>query len=92
MLLVGLTGGLGSGKSTVARMLASKGAIVLDADEFAKEAVDVGTAGLKQVVFRFGPAVVQSGSSTAPPWPPSCSPMREPDAISRRSFIPPSGA
>jgi dephospho-CoA kinase len=61
MLLVGLTGGLGSGKSTVARMLASKGAIVLDADEFAKEAVDVGTAGLKQVVFRFGPAVVQSG-------------------------------
>jgi dephospho-CoA kinase len=61
MLLVGLTGGLGSGKSTVAGMLASKGAVVLDADEFAREAVGAGTAGLEQVVARFGPAVLQPG-------------------------------
>jgi dephospho-CoA kinase len=63
MLLVGLTGGLGSGKSTVAGMLAAKGAVILDADEFAREAVDVGTPGLKEVVSRFGPRVLQPGGA-----------------------------
>jgi dephospho-CoA kinase len=54
MLLVGLTGGIGSGKSTVARMLQARGAVVLDADEFARAAVVAGSPGLRSVVARFG--------------------------------------
>lgn len=58
MLLVGLTGGIGSGKSTVARMLAERGAVVLDADSFARDAVAAGTPGFRAVVERFGEEVV----------------------------------
>ena len=58
MLLVGLTGGIGSGKSTVARMLAARGAVVLDADAFARDAVAAGTPGFRAVVERFGGDVV----------------------------------
>ncbi|TMK45433.1 MAG: dephospho-CoA kinase, partial [Actinobacteria bacterium] len=43
MLLVGLTGGIGSGKSTVARMLEKRGAVVFDADVLARQAVAPGT-------------------------------------------------
>ena len=63
MLLVGLTGGIGSGKSTVARMLASRGAVVLDSDELAREAVEPGTAGHDAVIARFGPAIVAPDGS-----------------------------
>ena len=52
--LVGLTGGIGSGKSTVAEMLRARGAVILDADAFAREAVAPGTDGLRRVVERFG--------------------------------------
>jgi dephospho-CoA kinase len=58
VLLVGLTGGIGSGKSTVARMLADRGAVILDADVFARDAVEPGTAALAAVVRRFGPSVL----------------------------------
>ena len=58
MLLVGLTGGIGSGKSTAARMLADRGAVVLSADTFAREAVAAGTPGFRRVVDLFGAAVV----------------------------------
>jgi dephospho-CoA kinase len=58
MLLVGLTGGIGSGKSTVAGMLASHGAGILDADDFARAAVARGTPGFDAVVTRFGPEIV----------------------------------
>lgn len=58
MLLVGLTGGIGSGKSTVARMLRSRGAVVLDADMLARDAVERGTAGFEKVIARFGDAVI----------------------------------
>ncbi len=58
MLLVGLTGGIGSGKSTVARMLAARGAVVLDADVLAREAVEPGTSGFDAVVARFGDDVL----------------------------------
>ena len=60
MLLVGLTGGIGSGKSTVARMLAERGAVILSADAFAREAVAAGTPGFRRVVELFGPGVVGS--------------------------------
>lgn len=58
MVVVGLTGGIGSGKSTVAAMLAERGAVVVDADRLAREAVAVGTDGYRAVVDRFGPDVV----------------------------------
>ena len=58
MLLVGLTGGIGSGKSTVAAMLAERGAIVIDADGLARQAVAAGTDGFRRVVETFGDAVV----------------------------------
>jgi dephospho-CoA kinase len=63
VLLVGLTGGIGSGKSTVARMLADRGAVVLDADVLAREAVEPGTAGFEAVLARFGDAVRSSDGS-----------------------------
>jgi dephospho-CoA kinase len=61
MLLVGLTGGIGSGKSTVARMLQERGAVVLDADEFARAAVVAGSRGYEAVVHRFGADVITEG-------------------------------
>jgi dephospho-CoA kinase len=63
MLLVGLTGGIGSGKSTVGRMLAARGAVVFDADELARRAVDSGTPGQAAVLQRFGPEVLASDGS-----------------------------
>lgn len=58
MLLVGLTGGIGSGKSTVARLLERRGAAVIDADQLAREAIAKGTPGFDLVVEAFGPDVV----------------------------------
>jgi dephospho-CoA kinase len=58
MLLVGLTGGLGSGKSTVARMLQERGAVVLDADVFARDAVHAGSDTFRAVLRRFGDDIV----------------------------------
>lgn len=58
MLLVGLTGAIGSGKSTVARMLAERGAVILSADAFARDAVTAGSPGFRQVVELFGPRIV----------------------------------
>ena len=56
---VGLTGGVGSGKSTVSRMLAERGAVIIDADAIAREVVEPRTNGYAAVVERFGPAVVR---------------------------------
>jgi dephospho-CoA kinase len=61
VLLVGLTGGIGSGKSTVARMLEERGAIVFDADLLAREAVEPGTPGHTAVIERFGADVLAPG-------------------------------
>ncbi len=58
MLKVGLTGGIGSGKSEVARRLAGYGALLIDADQIAREVVEPGTPGLAQVVGQFGTAVL----------------------------------
>jgi len=58
MLKVGLTGGIGAGKSEVSRRLASYGALVIDADQIAREVVEPGTPGLAQVVGLFGTGVL----------------------------------
>lgn len=54
MLTVGLTGGIGAGKSEVSRLLASFGAVLIDADRIAREVVEPGTPGLAAVVDAFG--------------------------------------
>jgi dephospho-CoA kinase len=61
VIRVGLTGGIGAGKSTVARRLAELGAVVVDADALAREVVAPGTPGLAAVVAEFGPAVLTPG-------------------------------
>jgi dephospho-CoA kinase len=61
VLLVGLTGGIGSGKSTVARLLEEQGAVVLDADALARSAVEPGTPGHDLVVERFGANILAPG-------------------------------
>ena len=58
MLRVGLTGGIGSGKSEVARRLAAHGAVIIDADVAAREVVAPGTPGLAKVADAFGPEVL----------------------------------
>jgi dephospho-CoA kinase len=55
---VGLTGGVGSGKSTVANLLAEHGAVIIDADAIAREVVEPGTPGFQAVVDAFGAEVV----------------------------------
>ncbi len=58
MRMIGLTGGIGSGKSTVAGYLAELGAYVIDADEGARAVVEPGTAGLEQLVEAFGAEIL----------------------------------
>ncbi len=58
MLLVGLTGGIGAGKSTVAGLLAERGAVVLDADAVAKAVVEPGRPALAQLVEHFGTEIL----------------------------------
>lgn len=63
MLTVGLTGGIGSGKSEISRRLAAHGAVLIDADALAREAVAPGTPGLAEVVAAFGGGVLGSDGS-----------------------------
>ncbi len=63
MLRIGLTGGIGSGKSTVSALLAQRGAVVVDADRIAREVLEPGTPGLAQVVDAFGEAVLATDGS-----------------------------
>ncbi|MGE3284996.1 MAG: dephospho-CoA kinase [Pseudonocardia sp.] len=58
MLRIGLTGGIGSGKSTVARRLSARGAVLIDSDVLAREVVAAGTDGLAAIVEAFGPRVL----------------------------------
>ncbi|MCT9930562.1 dephospho-CoA kinase [Planotetraspora sp. A-T 1434] len=59
MLKVGLTGGIGSGKSEVSKRLAERGAVVIDADKIAREVVEPGTPGLAEIVEAFGEGVLR---------------------------------
>ncbi|WP_424534567.1 dephospho-CoA kinase [Sphaerisporangium viridialbum] len=63
MLKIGLTGGIGSGKSEVSRRLAGHGAVVIDADKIAREVVEPGTTGLALVVEAFGRGVLRDDGS-----------------------------
>lgn len=63
MFLVGLTGGIASGKSTISTMLAKLGAEVIDADVVAREVVEPGTPGLKEVIAEFGEEIIQPDGS-----------------------------
>ena len=63
MLMVGLTGGIGAGKSTVAGLLARRGAVVIDADAIAREVVEPGMPALDKLVERFGPGILRSDGS-----------------------------
>ena len=60
MLRVGLTGGIGAGKSEVSGRLAALGAVVLDADKVAREVVQPGTPGLAAIAARFGSGVLRA--------------------------------
>ena len=61
MILVGLTGGIGSGKSTVSQLLADRGAIIIDGDAIARELQRSGTAVFASMVERFGDVVAADG-------------------------------
>jgi dephospho-CoA kinase len=63
MKMVGLTGGIGAGKSAVAARLAALGAVVVDADRLAREVVEPGTEGLARIVEAFGPSVLAADGS-----------------------------
>ena len=65
MLRVGLTGGIGSGKSEVSRRLAAHGAVIIDADVAAREVVAPGTHGLAQIAEAFGPGSL-AGTDASP--------------------------
>ncbi|TMC50555.1 MAG: dephospho-CoA kinase [Chloroflexi bacterium] len=60
MRLIGLTGGIATGKSTVAEMLGSRGALVVDADRLAREVVEPGTPALTAIVAEFGEGVLDA--------------------------------
>ena len=63
MYLIGLTGGIASGKSTVARRLAELGAVHVDADVLAREVVEPGTPALAEIAETFGPSVINPDGS-----------------------------
>ena len=61
MLIVALTGGIGSGKSTVGEIFANLGALVVDSDLLAREVIERGTEGFEQVVTEFGDQILKNG-------------------------------
>ncbi|MFE7593169.1 dephospho-CoA kinase [Kitasatospora sp. NPDC057512] len=63
MLKIGLTGGIGAGKSEVSRLFAARGAVIVDSDVIAREVVAPGTDGLAAVVAEFGPQVLREDGS-----------------------------
>lgn len=63
MHIYGLTGGIGTGKSTVAKMLAARGAVIVDADAIAREVVAPGSDGLREIVAALGPEVLDAAGN-----------------------------
>ena len=62
-MIIGLTGGIACGKSTVAQMLVDRGARLIDADQIAREVVLPGTPALQEIAARFGPSVLKEDGS-----------------------------
>jgi dephospho-CoA kinase len=60
VIRIGLTGGIGSGKSTVAALLVERGAVLVDADAIARDLVEPGGTALVELVTEFGPRILQS--------------------------------
>src|ERR1700732_4440797 len=60
MFTVGLTGGIGAGKSAVADLLAGRGAVLIDADRIAREVVEPGGPAYQPLIDRFGPTIVDA--------------------------------
>jgi dephospho-CoA kinase len=83
---IGLTGGIGSGKSTVARMLAARGAVVIDADRIVHELQAPGTPALAEIVAAFGPEVLRNDGSLDRPALGAIV-FREPEARARLNAI-----
>jgi dephospho-CoA kinase len=63
MILVGLTGGIGAGKSTVSSMLAARGAVIIDGDVVARDLQSTGSPVLDRMVERFGAQIIDDGGS-----------------------------
>ena len=61
MLIVGLTGGIGAGKSTVANMFAQLGALTIDADQLARAAIEPGSSGFDEVIAEFSSKILSDG-------------------------------
>ena len=61
MLVVALTGGIGSGKSTVGQIFAQLGAIVVDSDQLARDVLERGSIGFNEVVAKFGDEILKNG-------------------------------
>ena len=94
MLLVGLTGNIGSGKSTVAQMLSERGATIIDADVLARRAVELGTAAYDKIVKRWGSGGTRAPTviSIVPRFVASCSPTTNSSKNLTRSSTPRSSA
>jgi dephospho-CoA kinase len=86
MLTVGLTGGIGSGKSEVSRLLRSYGAEVVDADQVAREVVEVGTPGLAAVADAFGQGMLRADGSLDRAALGRCV-FSDPDALARLNAV-----
>jgi dephospho-CoA kinase len=65
LLLVGLTGGIGAGKSTVSELLAARGAVIVDADQVARAVVEPGQPALQKLVERFGEGILDADGRLA---------------------------
>ena len=61
MLVVGLTGGIGSGKSLAAQFFAELGALVIDADQLARDAIERGSEGFDELIATFGDSILHNG-------------------------------
>jgi len=61
MLVVGLTGGIGSGKSLAAQFFAELGALVIDADQLARDAIERGSEGFDELIATFGDSILNNG-------------------------------
>ena len=90
--VLGLTGGIGSGKSTAARRFAELGAVLVDSDVLAREVVAGGREGAGEVVAAFGARCARRDGgegSTGPRWRRSCSATRKPAPSSNAIVHPP---